>query len=126
MRLVPSVFAWPYIVFDAGTVNPNSLVYPARGVGDLWNGINPPRHDNPLAELLGRTRAAILSALAAPCSTSALAHQLGHSPPAISQHLAVLRRSGLVTSWRSGRTVYYQHTALGHSVVNASGNTSRR
>ena len=118
MRLVPSVFAWPYIVFDAGATTPNSLIYPARGVGNLWNGATgPPLPDDPLSDLLGRTRAAILTALEAPSSTTALARHLGRTAPAISQHLAVLRRSGLITSWRSGRTVYYQQTTLGHSVV---------
>jgi hypothetical protein len=32
----------------------------------------------------------------------------------------VLRRSGLVTSWRAGRRVLYQRTALATSVVAAS------
>jgi DNA-binding transcriptional ArsR family regulator len=119
MRLVPSVFAWPFIVVDVGTTSPNCLVYPARGVGDLWHHDTPPQPDDPLAELLGRTRAAILTAVAAPNSTTALARQLGQSAPAISQHLSILRRSGLVTSWRSGRSVYYRQTPLGRSVAGA-------
>jgi len=54
-------------------------------------------------------------------STTDLAGQLGQSSAAVSEHLAVLRRSGLVTSWRSGRRVLYQRTPLATSIVAASG-----
>jgi DNA-binding transcriptional ArsR family regulator len=53
----------------------------------------------------------ILRAVAVPLSTSDLARALGQSKPAVSAHLAVLRRSGLVTSRRAGRRVLYQCTA---------------
>src|SRR5262249_30877739 len=42
----------------------------------------------------GRGRAAVLSCLGLPMSTTELALRLGMSPPAVSQHLATLRRSG--------------------------------
>jgi len=44
--------------------------------------------------------------------------------PAVSAHLAMLRRSGLVTSWRAGRRVLYQLTPLARSVLAASGSAS--
>jgi DNA-binding transcriptional ArsR family regulator len=74
--------------------------------------------------LLGRTRAAILYAVALPRSTSDLAAELDQSMPAISAHLAVLRRSGLVSSWRAGRRVLYQLTPLARSVLAANANAS--
>lgn len=52
----------------------------------------------PVGALLGRTRAAILWRLDLPHTTTQLAGALGQSPSAISQHLAVLRRTALVTS----------------------------
>ena len=125
LLLVPSVFAWPYVIFDVRSEDPSSLTYPARGVGKLWTASAPaPIDDDALAALLGRSRAAILIGLAVPHSTTELAVKLGQTPPAVSQHLAVLRRSGLVVSWRSGRSMMSRRTTLATSIVEASGNTA--
>jgi DNA-binding transcriptional ArsR family regulator len=43
------------------------------------------------------------------------------TPGAISQHLAVLRRGGLVDRRRSGRTVLYQASELGLALLGAAG-----
>lgn len=121
LLLVPSVFVWPNLIFAAGPAGPVRLIYPARGVGNVWQ--TPPpvaTDDDALGALLGRSRAAILVALALPHSTTELAVKLGQSPPSVSQHLSVLRHSGLVVSWRSGRRVLYRRTALATSVVEAS------
>jgi DNA-binding transcriptional ArsR family regulator len=53
-------------------------------------------------------------------STTELSLKLGQSPSSVSQHLSVLRRSGLVTSWRSGRRVLYRRTDLATSIVEAN------
>ncbi|WP_037936351.1 ArsR/SmtB family transcription factor [Streptosporangium roseum] len=45
-----------------------------------------------------------------------LARALGVTPSAVSQHLKVLRESGLVARERSGRNVLYMTTALGASL----------
>src|SRR5215475_3156737 len=96
MRLVPSVFAWPHIVFSRDSPPSPSLTYPARGVGNLWNRHHRPRaHADPLAALLGRSRAQILVALTVPACTTDLAASLAQSAAAVSQHLSVLRRTGL-------------------------------
>jgi DNA-binding transcriptional ArsR family regulator len=125
MLLVPSVFSWPYVIIDFRSQQPSSLTYPARGIGNLWSAPGPaPDEDVALAALLGRTRAAILVALAVPQSTTELARKLGQSPPAVSQHLTVLRRSAMVASWRTGRSVLYRRTALATSVVQASGSVA--
>ncbi|HWN01250.1 MAG TPA: helix-turn-helix domain-containing protein, partial [Streptosporangiaceae bacterium] len=52
-----------------------------------------------------------------PATTTALARSLGVTPSAVSQHLAVLHRGGLVDKRRSGRTVLYQTTALGLALL---------
>jgi DNA-binding transcriptional ArsR family regulator len=120
--LVPCVFAWPYVMADVGACNAPSITYGPRGVGDLWPTAELPAPDgDTLAALLGRSRAAILLAVGLPKSTSDLAHELGQSMPAVSAHLGVLRRAGLVTSWRAGRRVLYQRTPLAASVVAACG-----
>ena len=56
-------------------------------------------------------------------STTSLSRELGQSPATISQHLAVLRECGMVRSWRSGRSVLYQQTALAASLVGAARHT---
>jgi DNA-binding transcriptional ArsR family regulator len=120
--LIPAVFLWPNVIVGADTAYPPQLTYAARGIGTLWGGDSREAgDDDALAALLGRSRAAILSCLALPRSTSELAADLGQSAPSVSQHLAVLRRSGLVTSRRSGRRVLYRRTALATSLVVASG-----
>src|SRR5262249_60744242 len=65
-----------------------------------------------------------LRAVALPKSTSDLAAELDQSMPAVSAHLAVLRRAGLVSSWRAGRRVLYQLTPLARSVLAASSSAS--
>ena len=68
-------------------------------------------------ELLGPARARLLIALRSPATTTALARRLGVTPGAVSQHLAVLHRAGLVDRQRSGRTVLYQASELGLALL---------
>ena len=68
-------------------------------------------------QLLGPARARLLGALRSPSTTSALALRFGVTPSAVSQHLAVLHRSGLVDRERSGRRVLYQASELGLALL---------
>jgi DNA-binding transcriptional ArsR family regulator len=123
--LMPSVFAWPNLVVDKAPDRPATLLYASRGVGTLWGGdFRPADGDEALGALLGHSRAAILGRLTRPKSTTELARELGQSAPSVSFHLSVLRRSGLVASWRSGRRVLYQRTPLANSLVAAGGPAS--
>ncbi|GAA5178942.1 winged helix-turn-helix domain-containing protein [Rugosimonospora acidiphila] len=76
--------------------------------------------DGPLAQLLGRTRAAALTAIAGGCTTSALARRVGISAAGASQHASVLRRSGLITTVRDGSSVVHDLTPLGRSLLAGS------
>ena len=58
--------------------------------------------------------------LRCPASTAALARSLDVSASAVSQHLAVLRRCGLVDRTRSGREVLYQTSDLGLTLLKPS------
>lgn len=121
LLLVPSAFAWPNLIFEHGDHGTASLTYGVRGVANVWGpDKRMPTDDAPLASLLGRTRAAILVSLTIPQTTTELALKLMVSAASVSQHLSVLRRNGLVTSWRKGRSVLYRHTALATSMVAAS------
>jgi DNA-binding transcriptional ArsR family regulator len=58
--------------------------------------------------------------LRSPATTTALARSLTISPAAVSQHLGVLRRCGLVDRARSGREVLYQTSDLGLALLDVS------
>jgi DNA-binding transcriptional ArsR family regulator len=124
LLLVPCVFAWPSLLVDT-TPHCPTLVYSPRGVGQVWDG-SARSSAPPVADLLGRSRAALLARLDLPQSTTQVARDLGLSAASVSEHLSVLRRSGLVTSRRSGRQVLYQRTALGTDLLGAASRTSIR
>lgn len=109
--LMPSVFAWPNVVggFEAPWLP--AVIYPARGIGGLWTEPGD-RTPEALARLLGRARADVLCALDG-SGTTALAHRLALAPSSVSEHLSVLRSSGLLTSRRYGHQVLYERTPLG-------------
>jgi DNA-binding transcriptional ArsR family regulator len=104
--LIPVVLGAEYVMIKGHSTTQTTVRYPARGVGALWTaGTRPARGS--AVRLLGRARASLLEALRAPATTTDLAGALGVTPSAVSQHLAVLRDSGLVVSERSGRSVLY-------------------
>ncbi|GAA1593566.1 DUF5937 family protein [Kribbella hippodromi] len=117
--LVPCVFTWPAGLAVTGAPHVPTITYPPRGLGRLWEDTQDTT-DSPLADLVGRTRAAIVSHLDLPMSTTHLAHQLGVSAPTLSVHLSILRNAGVVTSRRDGRTVLYHRTPLGHQLLTAA------
>jgi DNA-binding transcriptional ArsR family regulator len=96
-----------------------AVIYAPRGVGALWEPAE--RSPDALTDLLGRRRAGILSGLARPATTQELAQRLAASPAGVSEHLAVLRRAGLVSGRREGRTVRYARTAAGDALVASAG-----
>lgn len=121
LTLVPSVFVWPRLIVNHEDSGAFELTYAARGVGRVWEGVEPEeRTEDRLGALLGHTRAAILAMLSVPMSTTQVARDLGQSPGSVSQHLAILRDSGMVVSWRSGRSVLYRQTPLAASLVAVS------
>ncbi|MEV0096303.1 helix-turn-helix domain-containing protein [Streptomyces sp. NPDC050738] len=94
---------------------PPALFYPARGRAQLGESA-PPVADHALARLLGAPRARILLLLAEPASTTELAHRLGVTPGAVSQHLSVLYAAGLLARARAGRSVQYRRSELGEGL----------
>ncbi|GII06066.1 ArsR/SmtB family transcription factor [Planobispora takensis] len=102
--LMPVVLGPPHVMIKKSTSAQTTVRYPAWGVGALWTaGRRPPARS--AVRLLGRARALLLEALRSPATTTELARALGVTPSAVSQHLGVLRASGLVARERSGRTV---------------------
>ena len=120
--LMPSLFVWPGWSVRRATSTQTTLEYPARGAATVWQaglGADEPvaADREALALLLGEPRARLLEALCSPATTTALARRLGVTPSAVSQHLAILHRSGLVDRQRSGRTVLYQVSELGLALL---------
>jgi hypothetical protein len=115
LLLMPTAFSAirPFVI-DGAPWQP-TVIYPARGIATLWEEAGP-AHDG-LARLLGPTRAAVLTDLGAPRSTTELAGRLSLSPAGTSHHLTALRDAGLVTGRREGRAVLYVRTPLGDALV---------
>jgi DNA-binding transcriptional ArsR family regulator len=120
LLLVPAAFAWPAVFAMTDEPWQPAVIYTPRGIGELWA---PPAAEDraALEALLGRRRAALLAELRAPAATTELARRLGASPAGVSEHLAILRRAGLVRAWRDGRRVLYARTAAGDGLVRARG-----
>ncbi len=115
--LMPSAFVWPSVVAISEEPWQPTVVYPARGVGELWAA--PTTAPRALERLLGRGRAHLLASLDAPVSTTSLAARLGRSAGGVSAHLTALRDAGLVRASRRGREVRYARTRLGDALVRA-------
>ncbi|MEV2254409.1 winged helix-turn-helix domain-containing protein [Streptomyces sp. NPDC050147] len=112
LLLVPSCFARsPVALADAAL--PPTLVYPtrARSADDAactYKGLAP---------LLGPTRAAVLQALSGAPTTTELARRAGVSLSSASEHAAVLRGAGLVSSVRQSNAVRHALTPLGSALL---------
>jgi DNA-binding transcriptional ArsR family regulator len=118
LALMPSAFVWPSVVIVHESPWPPTLVYPARGVGDLW--ADRRRAPAGLAGALGRTRALLLDDLDQPATTTALAARNALSMASVSTQLRRLDAAGLVRGQRVGKEVRYRRTALGESLLRAN------
>ncbi|WP_329402289.1 ArsR/SmtB family transcription factor [Streptomyces melanogenes] len=117
--LVPTLFA-QHSISPVGPLEPPTVAYPARGVGTLWEA-RPPRPPGALASLVGAPKATLLLSLDGPASTTELARRLSVTPSAVSHHLSVLHRTGLVSRARAGRVVLYARTGVGDALASPEG-----
>lgn len=122
LTLVPSLFTRGATV-PIGEDEPPMILYGARGSGALWQ-VEPRRSPAVLGDLLGATRAGLLTALEVPASSTELAGRLGVTTPAVNQHLRAMRDAGLLTSARHGRSVLYLRSELGDALVAGGGRMS--
>lgn len=127
LTLIPSVFLYPHLVVGHDEEGRFSAIYSARGVARVWEDTRELAHRerDPLGALLGPTRARILRRLDVPMTTTLIARHLQLTPSNVSQHLGVLRDSGLLRSWRSGRDVLYRQTTLAESLLSTTGQAGR-
>lgn len=115
--LVPSCFVWPSVLSVPIGESPQ-LAYPARGIATLWE--RPPHATTSLSAVIGRSRARLLVEMRAPVSTTELARRTGISAGGVSQHLAVLRAAGLVTTHRHGKTMLSTRTTTAEALLSAA------
>lgn len=117
ITLVPTMFTTLACApIDRG--EPPMILYAARGQGGMWQ---PERvaSDAGAIELLGAARAALLTALDEPASSTELGIRFGVTASAVNQHLRALRIGRLVTSTRYGRSVLYVRSELGSALLGA-------
>ncbi|MDQ8702924.1 winged helix-turn-helix domain-containing protein [Streptomyces sp. LHD-70] len=113
LLLVPSYFCRRTPVALLNETLLPVLVYPARAPRQQQQ-LTPCRR---LAPLLGHTRAAVLQTLQEPCTTSELAQFAGVSLSSASEHAAVLRHAGLISSTRERHRVRHTLTPLGMDLL---------
>ena len=77
--------------------------------------------DDPVGELLGRTRAAVLRLTSCERTTTQLAAELGVSAATVSGHTRTLREAGLIVTARAGKAVLHSLTPLGGRLLEGAG-----
>ncbi|MDR7277952.1 ArsR/SmtB family transcription factor [Catenuloplanes atrovinosus] len=116
VTFVPSVAAVrPWVGTDPAAL---FIAYPVASPQPGSAAPGGPAGEDSLAALLGRSRAAVLRAAAdAPGTTTDLARRAGISTPSASQHLAVLRAAGLLTTSRRGNAAHHSVTSLAYALL---------
>ncbi|MBK8138899.1 MAG: helix-turn-helix transcriptional regulator [Chloroflexi bacterium] len=115
LHLVPSVFTLDDTMWQIVPQYKPMVIYGARGVG---SHVAPPDLDDTLELIMGGARASVLQGLEdTPATTTELAHHLHLTAGAVSQHLTLLHRAGLVNPQRSGKRVYYQISNKGAELL---------
>lgn len=116
--VLPSSFApRPVVGFADGAV---IVAYPINTPAHTKVLRRPEPASDPLAKLIGRTRAAVLRAARTGATTSQLAHMVGISVPAASQHTSALRAAGLLSTKRAGKSVHHSTTPLAEALLHSS------
>lgn len=82
--------------------------------------LEEPSSPDPVAALLGRTRAAILTQLTRQSTTTDLARELGISKSSASEHAKALREAHLIVTQREGQSVWHSCTPLGLDLLAAN------
>ena len=92
-----------------------ALIYPCSGA--LAGHSGPAAAAETLAALLGPARAAVLTLLATPMTTTQLVAITGQGLGSVGRHLRILRAAGLLERHRAGRAVLYRRSPAGDLLV---------
>ncbi|MET9269683.1 winged helix-turn-helix domain-containing protein [Kribbella sp. NPDC003557] len=111
LELYPSPLVSTCLAMDAPGRRP-VLVYPCADLTDPTAEAT-----DALADLLGRTRAAVLRSLTHPATTTQLSRRVGISLASTSEHTRVLRTAGLITTHRTQGTALHALTPTAHNLL---------
>jgi DNA-binding transcriptional ArsR family regulator len=123
VTLLPSAFLTTRPLVGAHPDGSILVVYPALTALPL---VEESPVQEPLAELLGRTRAAVLGLAAEPRTTGQLARELGISAASASEHARTLRAAGLLVTERAGKAVLHSRTSLGDRLIGKASDARSR
>jgi DNA-binding transcriptional ArsR family regulator len=112
LLLYPSVLTAECLLLDPPGRRP-VMVYPSADLP--YDGLCG--DSDQLAELICRTRAAVLRTLRTSASTTQLARRTGISLASASEHARVLRNAGLVTTHRAGGIALHSLTPSAHRLL---------
>ncbi|MGA4837487.1 ArsR/SmtB family transcription factor [Streptomyces sp. G45] len=129
LLLIPTVFGSHYPAYDLPDDGQPWITFPVR---DSAHATTAPaavtagvlaEAPSSLRALLGRTRATVLWVIAehTGCTTTQLAARARVSPASASEHASVLRRAGLTTLTRDGRSARHAVSPAGHALLASSG-----
>ncbi len=123
LLIVPAIFlsGRSSMLLRSGALQP--VLFFGTSSDNKWAALRTPALTDSaaLGALLGRTRAAALRELAdGRHTTSELAVRLGISSAGASQHTAVLRRAGLITTRRNRNVALHMATPLGLALLGAA------
>ena len=115
LTLLPSAFWTERPMLADHPDGSTALIYPALTPLPLID------HDasDPLAGLLGHTRAAVLRLSLVERTTTKLAGELGTSLATVSSHTKALRAAGLIVTTRAGKAVQHLATPLGNRLLDS-------
>lgn len=114
IMLYPCVSWTGHAMFGDSPEGGKCLFYPAITPLPF---VEQPATSDPIGELLGHTRAAILAMTVTAHTTSDLARKLCISAASVSIHTKTLRSAGLLTTRRNGKAVLHTATPLGHRLL---------
>jgi DNA-binding transcriptional ArsR family regulator len=97
------------------------IVYPALTPLPLIDEVAEDPLADPLADLLGHTRAAVLERARSERTTTELARELRISAASVSAHTKTLRSAGLIVTTRAGKSVLHAVTPLGDRLLQDTG-----
>ncbi len=110
---VPVTMKHGWVSYDES--DRHAVVYPCAGVLASPDRVVPAG----LGKLVGPARAAVLTLLGTPMSTTQLVALTGQQLGSVGGHLRVLLEAGLIGRRRTGRSVLYYRTAAGEVLLRA-------
>ncbi|WP_433392679.1 DUF5937 family protein [Micromonospora sp. KLBMP9576] len=113
--LTPTALSWPTLMFQVDQASQTTVYYPAGRLGTVDR-----RGPVALPDVLGVTRALLLTDLGVARSTAELATRHGVAASTVSYHLGALHRARLVSRHQHGRHVLYQRTERAGSLIDSA------